>query len=201
MLLVQNLSFFRKEKQIFEDKHLSLSEGKIILLSGKNGSGKTTFLKTILNILEPSKGSIYWKGKLLKKNLYDYYKNITFIPDRPSSIKQLSVLENIQIWKKFFLSKIDSTQIKNIIEIMNLDDLLTNKVNSLSMGEIKKLELIRLIIENKKIWYLDEPLSNLDSETIEIVKQTFLDHTNNGGCIVFSSHNLTSIRISEEINF
>ena len=67
MIIVKNLSVERLDKKIFENINLSLTSGNITILKGKNGSGKTTLLKTILNIIEPSFGSIYWKGKLLKK--------------------------------------------------------------------------------------------------------------------------------------
>ena len=67
MILVKDLAVERSNKKIFENINLSLGSSKIILLKGKNGSGKTTLLKTIINILEPSSGSIYWKGKPLKK--------------------------------------------------------------------------------------------------------------------------------------
>ena len=67
MIIVKDLSVERLNKKIFEHVNLSLASGNITILKGKNGSGKTTLLKTILNIIEPSIGSIYWKGKLLKK--------------------------------------------------------------------------------------------------------------------------------------
>ena len=76
MILVKDLSIERSNKKIFDNISLSLGSGKIILLKGKNGSGKTTLLKAIINIIEPTSGSIFWKGKPLKKNLYDYYNNI-----------------------------------------------------------------------------------------------------------------------------
>ena len=94
MLLAQNISLNRSNKKIFEDISISLSPGKIIILKGRNGSGKTSLLKTILNILEPTSGSIYWKGKIINKNLYDYYDNITYIADKTSSIRQLSLWDN-----------------------------------------------------------------------------------------------------------
>jgi len=100
MLLAKNLSFKRSSRTIFNDVNFSLGPNKIIIVKGKNGSGKTSFLKTILYLLEPSSGSIYWKGKLLTKNLYDYYKNVTYIADKTSSIKQITVEENLKIWKK-----------------------------------------------------------------------------------------------------
>ena len=199
MILVKDLSIERSNKKIFENVNLSLGSGKIILLKGKNGSGKTTLLKALLNLIEPSSGSIYWKGKLLKKNLYNFFNHVTYIADRTSSLSKLSVQENIKIWKKIFLSNISNSQVENILKTLKLDIYLNQKVNSLSFGEIKKLEFLRLIIENKKIWILDEPLSNLDNESIDVMAQTFEDHRSNEGSIIFSSHQVSDINVSEEV--
>ena len=199
MILVKGLSIERSNKKIFENINLSLSPGKIILLKGRNGSGKTTLLKAIINIIEPTSGSIFWKGKILSKNLYDFYRNVTFIADRTSSLRKLTVQENINIWKKIFISKITNSQIENILKTLKLDFYLNQKVSSLSFGETKKLEFLRLIIEDKKIWILDEPLSNLDDETIDIIGQTFQDHRYKDGSIIFSSHQNSEFGVSEEV--
>ena len=199
MILVKDLSIERSNKKIFENINLSVGSGQIILLKGKNGSGKTTLLKAILNLIEPSSGSIYWKGKLLKKNLYDFYNNTTYIADKTSSLSKLSVYENINVWKKIFLSNITNSQVDNILKTLKLDIYINQKVNSLSFGETKKLEFLRLIIENKKIWILDEPLSNLDDESIDVLRQTFEDHRSKDGSIIFSSHQQSEINVSEEV--
>ncbi len=199
MILVKDLSIERSNKKIFENVNLSLGSGKIILLKGKNGSGKTTLLKALLNLIEPSSGAIYWKGKLLKKNLYNFFNHVTYISDKTSSLSKLSVQENIKIWKKFFLSDISNSQVENILKTLQLDIYLNQKVNSLSFGETKKLEFLRLIIENKKIWILDEPLSNLDDDSIDIIAQTFEDHRSKEGSIIFSSHQESEINVSEEV--
>ncbi len=199
MILVKDLSIERSNKKILENINLSLVAGRIILLKGKNGSGKTTLLKAILNLIEPSSGSIYWKGKLLKKNLYDFYNNTTYIADKTSSLRKLSVCENINIWRKIFLSNITNSQVDNILKTLKLDIYINQKVNSLSFGETKKLEFLRLIIENKKIWILDEPLSNLDDESIDVLGKTFEDHLSTEGSIIFSSHQQSEINVSEEI--
>jgi len=199
MILVKNLSVQRSNKTIFKDINLSLGSGNITLLKGNNGSGKTTLLKTILNLIEPSSGTIYWKGKPLKKNLYDFYNHVTYIADKTSSLNKLTVKDNIYIWKKIFLSKINEDQIINILETLKLNTYLNHKVNSLSFGEAKKLEFLRLIIEDKKIWLLDEPLSNLDDESIDVIKQTFEDHCSKNGSIIFSSHQDSEINVTEEI--
>ena len=199
MILVKDLSIERSNKKIFENVNLSLGSGKIILLKGKNGSGKTTLLKALLNLIEPSSGAIYWKGKLLKKNLYNFFNHVTYIADKTSSLSKLSVKENIKIWKKIFLSNISNSQVENILKTLKLDIYLDQEVNSLSFGETKKLEFLRLIIENKKIWILDEPLSNLDNESIDVIAQTFEDHRSKEGSIIFSSHQESEINVSEEV--
>ena len=200
MLIVKDLSIERLDKKIFENINLSLSPGNITILKGKNGSGKTTLLKTILNLLEPSFGSIYWKGKLLKKNLYDFYNHVTYIGDTTSSLRKLTIKDNINIWKKFFISNINDAQIETALKTLKLDNYLNKKVGTLSFGETKKLEFLRLIMENKKVWILDEPLSNLDEESIELMKQTFEDHCSKEGSIIFSSHQNPGIYVTEEIN-
>ena len=199
MLIVKDLSIERLDKKIFENINLSLSPGNITILKGKNGSGKTTLLKAILNLLEPSFGSIYWKGKLLKNNLYDFYNHVTYISDTTSSLRKLTIRDNVNIWKKFFISKINDAQIETALKTLKLDNYLNKKVGTLSFGETKKLEFLRLIIENKKVWILDEPLSNLDEDSIELMKQTFEDHCSKEGSIIFSSHQNPGIYVTEEI--
>ena len=199
MLIVKDLSIERLDKKIFENISLSLAPGNITILKGKNGSGKTTLLKAILNIIEPSFGSVYWKGKLLKKNLYDFYDHVTYIPDTTSSLKKLTLGDNIYIWKKFLSSNINNAQIDIALKALKLDNYLNKKVGALSFGETKKLEFVRLIIENKNVWILDEPFSNLDEDSIELMKQTFEDHCAKEGSIIFSSHQNPGIYVTEEM--
>ncbi len=199
MIIVKDLSVERLHKKIFENINLSLASGNITILKGKNGSGKTTLLKTIINIIEPSVGSIYWKGKLLKKNLYDFYNHVTFIADKTSSLTKLTVKDNVNIWKKIFLSNINNSQIETALKTLKLENYLNQKVGTLSLGETKKLEFLRLIIENKKVWILDEPFSNLDADSIELMKQTFEDHCTKEGSIIFSSHHNPGIYVTDEI--
>ena len=188
MLLINNLSFSRNETKIFENLNLSLSNKKIIQIKGRNGSGKTTFLKVILNILEHNNGEIIWKGKNIKKNIFDFYKQTTFIMDNNTSTRELSIEDNINFWRGLSSSKLNNEEIFELLNKLNIEKYYKTKVMYLSSGERKKLELIRLILEQKKLWVLDEPFNHLDDLSIEILNQTFLDHANNDGMILFASH-------------
>ena len=188
MLLINNLSFSRNETKIFENLNLSLSNKKIIRIKGKNGSGKTTFLKVILNILEPNKGEIIWKGENIKKNIFNFYNQTTFIMDNNTSTRDLSVEDNINFWRVLSSSKLNNKEIFELLKKLDIEKYYKTKVMYLSSGERKKLELLRLILEQKKLWILDEPFNHLDDLSIEILYQTFLDHANNDGMILFASH-------------
>ena len=188
MLLINNLSFSRNETKIFENLNLSLSNKQMIQIKGRNGSGKTTFLKVILNILEPKSGEIIWKGKNIKKNIFDFYNQTTFIMDNNTSTRELNVIDNINFWKGLSSSKLGKEEIFILLKKLDIEKYYKTKVMHLSAGEQKKLELTRLILEQKKLWVLDEPFNHLDSLSIEILNQTFVDHVNNDGMILFASH-------------
>ena len=188
MLLINNLSFSRNSNIIFENLNLSLSNRSITQIRGKNGSGKTTFLQVILNILEPKTGEIFWEGKNIKKNIFNFYNQTTFIMDQNTSTRELSVLDNIKFWKGLSSSKLDDDDVFLLLKNLNIEKYQNTKVMYLSSGEAKKLELLRLILEQKKLWVLDEPFNHLDDLSIEIINQTFLDHVNNNGMILFASH-------------
>lgn len=201
MLLINNLSFFRDENLIFENLNLSLGNGQITQLRGKNGSGKTTFLKVILNLLSSKTGEIFWEGQNINKNIFNFYNQITYIADHNTSSRKLSVLDNINFWKGLSSSNLSNDETLLLLETFNLKKYLNTETMYLSSGEVKKLELLRLILEQKKIWILDEPYNHLDDSSIEILNQTFVDHTNNDGIILFASHYNPAVNNLEILEF
>ena len=201
MLLINNLSFSRNKTKIFENLNLSLNNKGMMQIKGKNGSGKTTFLKVILNILEPESGEIIWKGKNIKKNIFDFYNQTTFIMDNNTSTRELSVKDNINFWKGLSSSKLNNDEIFKLLKKLDIEQYYKTRVMFLSSGERKKLELLRLILEQKKLWVLDEPFNHLDDLSIEILNQTFLDHINSDGMILFASHFNPNISNLETLEF
>ena len=201
MLLINNLSFFRDDNLIFENLNLSLGNGQITQIRGKNGSGKTTFLKVILNIVKSKTGEIFWEGQNVKKNIFNFYNQITYVADHNTSTRKLTVLDNIKFWRGLSSSNLSDDETLILLETFSLKKYLNTQTMYLSSGEVKKLELLRLILEQKKIWILDEPYNHLDDSSIEILNQTFIDHTNNDGIILFASHYNPAINNLEILEF
>lgn len=206
MLLVNNIFFKRNNKDILSNISLSLAPKNIIHLTGNNGSGKTTLLKILTHIIEPDKGEIFWKGKNIKKNLFDFYKDITFIMDKETSNTNLTVNENVLFWKKVFSSPRKKKEIDSILELLSLNQYKDMLTSYLSYGEIKKLELSRLVIEQKKLWILDEPYIGLDESSINLINLTIINHIELGGMVIFTSHitpdiaNLQTIHLENNAN-
>ena len=200
MLLINNLSFSRNDNIIFQNLNLSLSNRSITQIRGKNGSGKTTFINVVLNFLESKTGEIFWEGKNIKKNIFNFYNKTTFIMDHNTCTRKMTVLDNINFWSRLSSSKLTKDEIVLLLETFNIQKYQNTKTMYLSSGEIRKLELLRLILEQKKLWILDEPYNHLDDLSIEILNQTFIDHINKDGVILFTSHLKPSIDNLEVID-
>ena len=120
--------------------------------------------------------------------------------DKPTSISDLTVKENIFFWKKLFSSQRTIKEIDSVLNIFSLQQYYNTQINYLSYGEIKKLELSRLIIEQKKLWILDEPFAGLDIKTIELIHQTIINHAELGRMVIFTSHLDPNINNLENLN-
>ena len=179
---------------------MSLTPKKIIHLKGNNGIGKTTLLKILTNIISPDEGEVFWNGKNIKKNPYYFYKDLTFIMDSNSSNSHLTVKENMLFWCKIFKSKIKDNEIDSILGLLLLDKYKDTPISYLSYGELKKLELSRLIIERKKLWILDEPYIGLDNSSSELLCETFINHLKLDGMIIFTSHIIPPINTLDSLN-
>ena len=200
MLLVNNLSIERSGKCLFQNLDISVPLHAIIQIKGRNGIGKTTLIKILANIIIPKTGDIYWNGKSILKNPYDYFKSLALIMDINTSKEDMTVYENIIFWKNLFLSNIHKNEIDGLLEMLNMQNNKNTMVKNLSYGEKRKLEISRLVIEKKKLWLFDEPYLGLDQKTINIVNETIRNHTKGEGMVIFTSHYQLEMRNVNIIN-
>ena len=168
MLLANNISFKYSERFLFKNLDLSVSPKTITQIKGRNGTGKTTLIKILSNILIPTTGEIYWNGKNIYKNTRYFFNNLTLIMDTNTSKEDMTVNENIEFWQKLFKSPIKNNEIDLLLEMLNIHNYKNTFVKYLSYGEKRKLEISRLMLEKKKLWMFDEPYLGLDKATINI---------------------------------
>jgi heme ABC exporter ATP-binding subunit CcmA len=200
MLLANNLLFKRLGKTIFQNLNISLPPKKIIQIKGRNGIGKTTLIKILSHIILPTSGDIFWNAKNILKNSEIFFKNLTLVMDTNTSKKDMTVYENIQFWKGIFKSTIKNSEIDLLLDMLGIRNYKNIFVKNLSYGEIRRLEISRLIIENKKLWILDEPFLGLDTTMVNTLHETFTGHIKKEGMIIFASHYNYKISEVETIN-
>ena len=176
-LKLNEITVIRGKSVVFYKFNINFFYNKINVLSGKNGVGKTTLLRTISGLIIPNDGRIVWDNNL--NNHINYVSHVNGLS--PS----LTVKENIENWLNLFNINVD---IKKILSYFNLELLINNKVNELSEGQKKKVSLSRLFINYRKVWILDEPYESLDESSKIMLSKFFLKHINSDGVLIISSN-------------
>jgi ABC-type multidrug transport system ATPase subunit len=195
------------KKIIFQNLNIYLPKGKIIKIEGENGSGKSTLLRVISGITPFEKGNFYFEynnGKFEKikvdSRFYKKHINLSFQhtilkpQDRP-----VPALFN---YLKFFNPKINTNNILFFLEKFNIKKEDQNKrIFQLSGGTKKKLELIKTILTNTDFMFFDEPLSGIDKNTSNYIKEYLIKLKNeNKGIIICEHGNLLDDIVDELYN-
>jgi iron complex transport system ATP-binding protein len=165
-LLINNLSFGYGKSQVLKDLSLSLLDGNIGVLLGKNGAGKSSLIKCIIGVNKYKQGTILVNDKDL--STYKSKERAKLISYVPQSIdnSDLSVFDSILLgcFPDFTYgpSKKDYEATSEIIKALSLEGLVLRKVKDLSGGEKQKVAIARALVSHPSLLVLDEPTSNLD---------------------------------------
>lgn len=181
-LHIQGLNFSYGEKKVFEDTNIDISADKITVLSGKNGTGKSTLLKLIAGIERCDEGDISFSDK--NGSIFSPKGMIAYLGHKLVLKEELTVEQNISFWSDFYQNTLD----ENNLRILETDGLRYLNVSELSQGQKKKLAFMRVLLSNKPIWLLDEPLSNLDMDSTETIKKLISDRISADNLVLVTSH-------------
>ncbi len=184
-------SSFIDSQFIFKDLSMHLKNRDILFVTGKNGCGKTTFIKSLCGIHRIESGSILFNKISIYKQNCDLKNNIVYIGHKNSLHNDLTVSENLKYLSEFDSSiykKNLSQEICKLLDFFNLQKYKNYMVSKISEGNKKKVSLSRLFLTKKKIWLLDEPLSFLDDDTKNLLEELILRNRDFGGITIASTH-------------
>lgn len=183
---IKNLSKKFKNNIILKDINLELESGKIYGLSGRNGSGKTVFLKLLCGLYIPTSGQIYIEDELMTIN-NNYKFNFGALIENPKFFSDLTGYQNLEIISKI-KNEIDEDQIFNCLEKVNLLNEKDKKFGKYSLGMKQKLGIAQAIMEKPKIILLDEPFSGIENKTVDKIKNILLEEKKMDKIVIISSH-------------
>jgi len=184
------------EKQVLKDVNLKIPKGKIIGLLGKNGTGKTTLIKLINDLLTPTSGEVLIKGKKPGVESKDI---IAYLPERTYLDREMSVKDAIKYFEEFY-TNFDSQKAVKLLKDLDLD--MNSKISKMSKGMQEKLQLILVMSRNAELYILDEPLGGVDPATRDYILDTILSNFCEGASVIISTHLIADIeRILDEVIF
>lgn len=193
-LKIKNLSFNRGSKQIFSNFSIECNTESTTLIVGDNGVGKTTLLNLIAGIEVPTFGSIEFNDTLYQQGpsnkIPTEKRNIGFIFQDLGLFAHLTVKENIYFAK----GKISKEEVKLIINILDIGEILDKDVDKISGGQQQRVAIARTLISSPAIILADEPFSNLDDNNNKNI-QKFL-HTwakTHNQILILIAHNSQNI--------
>ena len=195
LVQAQDLSFERSGRIIFSSLNLSLEEGQIIFIKGKNGSGKTSLLRCLAGFTPTTSGKILWYGNEVLPAFYSEEPLVAWLGHLDAIKGSLTVKENLLFFSKIWSVK--SNTFNKCIKKLSFEKFMNFPASWLSAGEKRRLSLIRLSFCPAKVWILDEPSTFLDSDNREILIGIMNTHLKNKGAIVCATHD--SLKISNAL--
>ncbi|WP_240666631.1 ABC transporter ATP-binding protein [Longirhabdus pacifica] len=194
ILTVKHVKKNIKGKPIINDISFTVGEGEIFGFLGPNGSGKTTTIRMLVGLIQPSEGEISICGKSVRKQREEALKYVGSIVENPEMYPYLTGWENLEHFAAM-LHNITSDRIAEVVNIVGMDKRIHDKVKTYSLGMRQRLGIAQALLGKPKLLILDEPTNGLDPQGIKDLRAFIRKLADEGLSIFVSSHLLSEIQM------
>lgn len=183
MLELRNVSKIYKDKKAVDNVSMYINKGESLIITGPSGSGKSTLLRMITGLEMVSSGEIMLNNNVISSNKYvlnPNERNMSFVFQYAALWPHMTVKENIM----FAMNNLNKSEVEyklnSLLEVAEIKELKNRYPNEISGGEARRVSILRAIASDKEIFFLDEPLTNLNIDLkyklldfiLDIVKTT-----------------------------
>jgi heme ABC exporter ATP-binding subunit CcmA len=187
-------------KPVLRGIDLTLCRGERMALVGANGAGKTTLLRILAGLTKPSAGSAYIDGLDIVQDARQVRHLVGFVAHQPYLYEELTALENLHFFGKMYSVKNTQDRANLLLRKVGLEKRARERVAVLSRGQVQRLSLARALLHSPRLLLLDEPDTGLDQEGRELIEALLVEHTAQGGTILFTTHQIErALQLSDSI--
>lgn len=183
-----SLECSRDDRLLFSGLNFELKSGQVLQIEGANGSGKTSLLRILCGLRTADAGQVQWQGVNIKKAREDYYSQMVYIGHLPCIKADLNVMENVRALLDTRSKTLSDSEIMVALEQVGLALYEDVPGKALSSGQRRRILLAFLLLANARLWILDEPLTALDVQGVELMENMLLEHRAAGGSVIFTTH-------------
>ena len=196
VIRVKDLSKHFGDLKAVSNLSFSVGEGQVYGFLGQNGAGKSTTIRMLMTLIEPTGGEIEIFGMNLRKHRKEILRQTGAIIEKPDLYKYLTAKENIRIFSRLSGVKSTDKQIMDQLALVGLADRAGSKVKPYSQGMKQRLGLACALIHNPGLIILDEPSNGLDPQGIADMRQLILHLSRDlGKTLLVSSHLLSEMEM------
>jgi heme exporter protein A len=185
LLCGRELAVWRGDRCLFEQLHFDLAPQQLALLVGANGSGKTTLLRILAGLGVPTSGTVTWKGTAVSELATEERAEVAYRGHMEALKRDLTVAENLAFHSALWGQ---DRPFDRILEELKLARVAHMRARYLSAGQRRRVALAMLQLSGAKLWLLDEPTTNLDSEGRGLLVEWTRRHLADGGLAVIATH-------------
>ncbi|NCU02977.1 MAG: ABC transporter ATP-binding protein [Chitinophagaceae bacterium] len=174
VIKVSRLTKTFRELTAVNDLSFSVQKGDVYGFLGQNGAGKSTTIRMLLTLIQPSSGSIEVFGYDLKTHRKEILRNTGAVIERPDLYKYLTAYETLQLFAKMSAVKLNKQQFMDQLELVGLAHRAESKVRTFSQGMKQRLGIAVALVHNPELIILDEPTNGLDPQGIADMRNLIL---------------------------
>lgn len=196
IIRVDQLTKHFRDIKAVENLSFTVEEGQVYGFLGQNGAGKSTTIRMLLTLIQPTSGAIDIFGMDLKRHRKEILRQVGAIIERPDLYKYLTALENLRIFATMSGIKISGKKLMDQLAMVGLEQRADSKVKTYSQGMKQRLGIAIALVHDPKLIILDEPTNGLDPQGIADIRNLILMLSQEmNKTLLISSHLLSEIEL------